>query len=139
VPAELARGDRQLLALARYGRTLRGVSFAGQDLTSIGTPGLVWFDRCCFDGADLRQATAHGWHLKFCSLRTVDLRGASLRGASFAGCDLTDADLRGADLSGARFSAVNTGDDSGRTVLTGARLDPDALVGATLDPGTVLP
>lgn len=67
------------------------------------------------------------------------MRGASLRGVHFAGCDLTGADLRDVDLCGASFSAVNTGDDSGRTVLSGALLDQAALVGVEVEASTVLP
>ncbi|WP_344475883.1 pentapeptide repeat-containing protein [Kineococcus aurantiacus] len=57
----------------------------------------------------------------------------------FAGCDLTGADLRDVDLYGASFSAVNTGDDSGRTLPSGALLDQAALVGVEVELGTVLP
>ncbi|NIZ90416.1 pentapeptide repeat-containing protein [Kineococcus rubinsiae] len=74
-----------------------------------------------------------------CDLRDADLRSASLRGSSFAACDLRGADLRGADLFGVSFGAVNTGDDTGRTLLTGARLDPGALDTVSVAAGTVLP
>ncbi|MFD0483674.1 pentapeptide repeat-containing protein [Kineococcus sp. GCM10028916] len=136
---EMTRGDRQDLAGAFYGQQLRRVSFAGQDLTSVSIPRLLWLERCSLDGADLRQATLDGMFLKLCTLKGVNLRGASLRGVSFAGCDLTGADLRDADLYGASFGAVNTGDSSGRTVLSGALLDRGALVDVEVDAGTVLP
>lgn len=139
VAAEMTRGTRHVIARASYGQRLRRVSFAGQDLSSVSAAGLSWLERCSFDGADLRQATLDGMRLKLCTLRNANLRGASLRGVHFAGCDLTGADLRGVDLHGASFSAVNTGDDSGRTVLSGALLDQAALVGVEVGAGTVLP
>lgn len=136
---EAARGDRRFFDRARYGQEVRGVSFAGEDLTSVSTPDHLRFDRCSFARADLRQATLDGASLRFCDLRGADLRGASLRGTHFGGCDLTGADLRGADLHGASFGAVNTGDDSGRTVLTGVLLDEAALRVCDVQDGTPLP
>ncbi|ABS03830.1 pentapeptide repeat protein [Kineococcus radiotolerans SRS30216 = ATCC BAA-149] len=139
VTIEMTRGDRQSFSRASYGQHLHQVSFAGQDLTSVSIPRLLWLERCSFDGADLRQATLDGMHLKLCTLKDANLRGASLRGVSFTGCDLTGADLRDADLHGASFGAVNTGNSSGRTVLSGALLDQAALVDAEVDASTVLP
>jgi uncharacterized protein YjbI with pentapeptide repeats len=139
VSVEMTRGDRQDIAQAFYGQQLRRVSFAGQDLTSVSIPGLLWLERCSLDGADLRQATLDGMHLKLCTLKNANLRGASLRGVTFAGCDLTGADLRDADLYGASFGAVNTGNSSGRTVLSGALLDQAALAETEVDASTVLP
>jgi uncharacterized protein YjbI with pentapeptide repeats len=135
----MARGTRQHISDTYYGKQLRRLSFAGQDLTSVSVSGLLWLERCSLDGADLRQATLDGTYLKFCTLRGADLRGASLRGVRFGGCDLTGADLRDADLYGASFGAVNTGDGSGRTILSAVLLDERALVNAELEPGTVLP
>lgn len=139
VTVELTRGNRQDIARAFYGQQMRRVSFAGQDLSSVSVAGLLWLERCSLDGADLRQATLDGMHLKLCTLKNANLRGASLRGVSFAGCDLTGADLRDVDLYGASFGAVNTGDSSGRTVLSGALLDQAALADAEVEAGTVLP
>lgn len=132
-------GTRGDLAGAGYGQLLRGISFAGVDLTTVSTPALVWIERCSLEGADLRQATLDGAHLKMCDLRGANLRGASLRGTSFVGCDLAGADLRGADLHGASFTAVNTGDHSGRSVLTAALLDQAALDDVEVDSSTALP
>lgn len=67
VTAEMTRGDRQDFSRASYGQQLRRVSFTGQDLTSVSVPGLLWLERCSLDGADLRQATLDGMHLKLCT------------------------------------------------------------------------
>lgn len=139
VTAEMARGTRRHISDTYYGKHLRRLSFAGQDLTSVSVSGLLWLERCSLDGADLRQATLDGTYLKFCSLRGANLRGASLRGVRFGGCDLTGADLRDADLYGASFGAVNTGDGGGGTVLIGVLLDEGALIHAKVEPGTELP
>jgi len=139
VSAESTRGSRQRITGAYVGQRLRHLSFAGQDLTSVSVSGLLWLDRCSFDGADLRQATLDGAHVEFCTLRGTNLRGASLRRVHFVGCDLTGADLRDADLHGASFGAVNPGDGSGRTILRAVLLDEGALSNAEVDAGTVLP
>ena len=135
---ESSLGNRQLLADASYGSTLQHVTFAGAALTSVSLPDLLWIDRCSFVGADMRQATLDGAHFKFCDLRDADLRGASLRGVTFCGCDLRGADLRAVDLRYATFGRVNTGDDSGRNLLTGARLDPGALDLAQVEPEAII-
>ncbi|WP_211291332.1 pentapeptide repeat-containing protein [Kineococcus xinjiangensis] len=137
--AEEPTGGRQELVAATYGQQLRRISFAGADLTSVRAAKHLGLDRCSFAGADLRHATLEQVFFKMCDLRGADLRAASLRGVRFAACDLRGADLRGADLHGASFGRVNTGDDTGRTLLTGARLDPGALDDATVEPGTALP
>lgn len=114
-----------MLAAARYSQTLRRLSFDGLQLVSLRLADLLRLDRCSFVGADLRQAALDGARFKMCDLRNADLRGASLRRVSFGACDLRGADLRGADLTGVRFGSVNTGDDTGGTVLAGAVFDRD--------------
>lgn len=118
---------------------LKALSFDGLDLVSLRLPAQLWVDRCTFIGADLRQATLDGAYFKMCDFSQADLRGASLRGTHFGACDFSGADLRGADLHGTSFGSVNTGDDSGRTVLTAARVDEGQLDGAIIQTGTHLP
>ena len=130
-------GGREQLLSARI--SLRALSFDGLDLVSVRLSAHLWLDRCSFVGADLRQATLDSGHFKMCSFSRADLRGASLRGASFSACDFSAADLRGADLHGTSFASVNTGDDSGRTLLTAVRVDEGQLEGAIIEPGTQLP
>ncbi|WP_460436589.1 pentapeptide repeat-containing protein [Angustibacter speluncae] len=122
-----------------WGLRLERLDLSGQDLTSVSIGLYGWIDRCSLRGADLRQAGLDRVAWRFCDLRGVDLRGASLRYASFAACDLRGADLRGADLRGAQFGSVLTGDDTGDTDLTDARIDPGALDGADVSPDVALP
>ena len=129
-------GRAQLLSATG---TVRRLSFDGLDLVSLRVSDHVRLDRCSFVGADLRQATLDGAHMRMCDLTGADLRGASLRGARFAACDLSGADLRGADLHGTSFGSVNTGDSSGHTVLTAARVHAGQLDHAVVASGTHLP
>ena len=117
-------------AAARYSQMLRRLNFDGSQLVSLRLPALLRLDRCSFVGADLRQATLDGARFKMCDLRGADLRGASLRRASFVACD-----LRGADLAGVRFGSVNTGDDTGGTVLAGAVFDRGVDLTALVEDG----
>lgn len=118
--ADEAPSKQMLSALARYTTVTRQM-FDGQDLTSLRALNL-WFNRCSFATADLRQATLDGCSFKLCDLRGADLRGASLRGVNWSGCDLRDADLRDTDLTAGQFGLVNTGaPPHGLTNVTGAR------------------
>lgn len=130
-------GSREQLLSAVM--SLRALSFDGLDLVSLRLRAQLWLDRCSFVGADLRQSTLDGAHFKMCDFSEVDLRGASLRGTSFGACDFSGADLRGADLHGTSFGSVNTGTDSGRTLLTAVRVDKRQLERAIIEPGTHLP
>jgi uncharacterized protein YjbI with pentapeptide repeats len=130
-------GSREQLLSAAV--NLRALSFDGLDLMSLRLPAQLWLDRCSFVGADLRQSTLAGAHFKMCDFSKADLRGASLRGTRFGGCDFSGADLRGADLHGTSFGSVNTGDQSGRSLLTAIRVDEGQLDGAIIEPGTYLP
>lgn len=116
------RTARELLSALHYSATVKGHTFDGQDLTTVRTPELVWFDRCSFIGTDLRHATLDGCRFKMCSFQGANLRGASLRGAAFSSCDLRDADLRDTDLTGSHFSYSNSGPQPVRTDITGADL-----------------
>lgn len=118
---------------------LRGRSFDGMDLVSLRLPATLWAERRAFIGADLRQSTLDGARFKLCDFTDADLRGASLRGTRFSACDFTGADPRGADLQGTSFGSVNTGDESGRTLLTRIRVDEGQLDGAMIETGTHLP
>ncbi|MFC5185507.1 pentapeptide repeat-containing protein [Actinomadura harenae] len=112
---------QELAGLGTSSEVVRQV-FDSQDLISLQTRQL-WFVRCSFVGADLRQATLDRCSFKLCDLRGANLRGASLRGTHLAGCDLRDADLRDVDLTDAQFGWVNTGRPPwGLTDLTGADL-----------------
>jgi uncharacterized protein YjbI with pentapeptide repeats len=130
-------GSRERLLSA--GVSLQALSFDGLDLVSLRLPAQLWLDRCSFVGADLRQSTLDRAHFKMCDFSEADLRGASLRGVSFGACDLRGADLRGADLHGTSFGLVNTGDESGCTLLTAARVDEGQLERAIIETGTHLP
>ncbi|MGY5036540.1 pentapeptide repeat-containing protein [Streptomyces sp. 900116325] len=99
---------REDLTYRRRYAALQGESFDVDDLASVRLQQL-WFTRCSFRGADLRQATLDGCRFKLCDLHGTNLSGASLRGVFLAGCDLTGADLRGADLSGAQLGQVLSG------------------------------
>jgi uncharacterized protein YjbI with pentapeptide repeats len=74
-----------------------------------------------------------------CNFSEADLRGASLRCVRFSACDFSGADLRGADPHGTSFGSVNTGDESGCTLLTGVQADEGQLEGAIIETGTHLP
>ena len=106
--------------------------FDGEDLASVA-PVQVRFRRCSFRGADLRQATLDGCSFQLCDLRGADLRGASLRSVAFTGCDLREADLRDCDLTGAELSFQHTGDDGGRTDVSGARFDGANLTDVSVE------
>ncbi|WP_406503285.1 pentapeptide repeat-containing protein [Streptomyces sp. NBC_01602] len=82
------------LASRRRYAALQRESFDGGHLASMRLQ-QVWFTRCTFRRADLRQATLDGCRFKLCDLRGANLSGASLRGVCLAGCDLTGAGLRG--------------------------------------------
>lgn len=135
----VGREWRQRLSSVRYGQQLRELDLSGLTLQSIALPRHVFFDRCCFASADLRQATFDECSFKLCDFKGADLRGASLRGASFSGCDLSEVDLRGADLFDARFGAVGVGAGARPTRLRNARLDVGALTAAHLDASTETP
>jgi uncharacterized protein YjbI with pentapeptide repeats len=121
------------LASRRRHTTVQREYFDGGDLASVRVPPL-WFTRCSFRGADLRQATLDGCHFKLCDLREANLSGASMRGVTMAGCDLTGADLRAVDLTGARFGRVLTGaPPHGLTNATNVRLEDAVLRDLQLD------
>src|SRR3954462_15503500 len=121
-----------MIDTAIYFAEIKNEVFDGADLTSVA-PEQVRFRRCSFRGADLRQATLDGCWFQLCDLRGANLRSASLRSASFIGCDLREADLRDCDLTEAELSFQHTGDDSGRTDVTGARLDGADLTDVTVE------
>ena len=123
---------RQRIATAHYFSEIKDEVFDGEDLTSVA-PEQVRFRRCSFRGADLRQATFDGCFFSLCDLRGAVLRGASLRSARFAGCDLRGADLRDCNLPGAELSYQATGDDSGRTDVSGALLAGADLTDVTAE------
>lgn len=130
-------GSRERLLSAAG--SLQALSFDRLDLVSLRLPDQLWLTRCSFVSADLRQSTLDGAQFKMCDFSEADLRGVSLRGVHFAGCDFRGADLRGAHLHGTSFGSVNTGDESGRTLLTGAQVDQGQLASAVIESGTHLP
>jgi uncharacterized protein YjbI with pentapeptide repeats len=107
-------------------------TFDGADLSSASLNHLR-LDRCSLVAADLRHATLDYCSFRFCDLRRASLRGASLRFASFAGCDLRDTNLRDCDLTGTQFGFVNTGDETGRTNMTGVATGHSTLDRATFE------
>lgn len=119
--------------------SLLNVDFNGADLLSVAAGRSSSFERCSFDGTDLRQATLDGGFFKFCSFRGARMNGASFRGAQFAGCDLTGVDFAGCDVSGAKFGYVNTGADNGRTILRGAKFSAAQILVAEFDRVVGLP
>jgi uncharacterized protein YjbI with pentapeptide repeats len=123
---------RQRIASAAYFADITGEVFDGADLTSVA-PEQVRFRRCSFRDADLRQATLDGCSFQLCDLRGANLFGASLRSATFIGCDLREADLREADLTEAELTFQHTGDDGGRTDVTGALLAGADLTDVTVE------
>jgi uncharacterized protein YjbI with pentapeptide repeats len=123
---------RRKIDTARYFAEITDEVFDGEDLMSVA-PDQVRFRRCSFRGADLRQATFDGCFFSLCDFRGAVLRGASLRSARFTGCDLRDADLRDCDLTGAEFSYQATGNDSGRSDVTGALLAGADLTDVTAE------
>ena len=118
---------------------MQALSFDGLDLVSLRLRAGLRLDRCSFVGADLRQSTLDGASFKMCDFSGADLRGASLRDVNLGGCDFRGADLRGADLRGTSFGRVNTGDESGRSLLTAALVDDGQLEAAVIESGTHLP
>lgn len=131
---------RARISDAGYGHRFRGEVFDAAQLISVNGPELLWFSRCSFIGADLRQATLDGWFFLRCDFRRADLRGASLRHVRLTSCDLRDADLRSADLSSAEFSQANTGDPAtSAMLLDGARWDGAILDDVLVDPGIEWP
>ena len=114
---------RALITDAFYGATLRGVDFTGASLLSASGPNHLYFKKCTFAGADLRQTTLDTWRFTLCDFTGADLHGASLRGARFSGCDLTGADLRGTDLTYTSFGTIGVGAGARETILTGALFD----------------
>lgn len=108
------------LKAARYGTSFTSLDFTDADLVSLAGPRHLWFERCDFADADLRQATLDGWTFKLCDFSGAKLRGASLRGTSFTACDFTGADLRDTDLRNVAFRRLGTGEDAIDTVFDGA-------------------
>jgi uncharacterized protein YjbI with pentapeptide repeats len=123
---------RDRIDTAFYFAEITDEVFDGEDLISIA-PEQVRFRRCSFRGADLRQAKLDGCSFSMCDLSGADLQGASLRSVTFTGCDLRRADLRDCDLTEAELTFQHTGDDSGRTDVTGALLAGADLTDVTAE------
>lgn len=128
----MSEDRRDRLTSARYFTRVERETFDGADLASVSLNHLR-LDRCSLVAADLRHAL-DSCSFRFCDLRRANLRGASLRFASFAGCDFRYADLRDCDLTGTQFGLVNTGDETGRTKLTGVATERATLDSTTFDP-----
>ena len=123
---------RERIDTAFYFAEITNEVFDGEDLMSVA-PEQVRFRHCSFRGADLRQATLDGCSFQQCDLSGANLRGASMRSARFTGCDLRKADLRDCDLTEAELTFQHTGDDSGRTDVTGALLTGADLTDVTAE------
>jgi uncharacterized protein YjbI with pentapeptide repeats len=139
----VASSARERIVTALPFEEIRDEVFDGADLVSVA-PVQLRFRRCSFRGADLRRATLDGSSFALCDLVGANLRGASLRSARFTGCDLRRADLRDCDLTEAELSYQHTGDDSGRTDVTGAQLADAVLTDLTVErvigwPGDLAP
>jgi uncharacterized protein YjbI with pentapeptide repeats len=123
---------RQRIATALYFAEIKDEVFDGEDLTAV-SPEHVRFRRCSFRGADLQGATLDGCDFFLCDLREANLQSASLRSVRFTGCDLRAADLRDCDLTEAELTYSASGDQGGRTDITGARLDGADLTDVTAE------
>jgi shikimate kinase len=130
--AVMPADPRLRIATAFYLTEIADEDFTDAELTSVA-PQQLRFRRCSFRGADLRQATLDRCSFSSCDLRGAVLRGASLRGTRLTGCDLRGADLRDCDLTGATLSYQRTGDDTGRTDVTGALLAGADLTDVTVE------
>lgn len=128
----MTSSSRDQINAAHYFAEIAGETFDGADLMSIA-PQQVRFVRCSFRDVDLRQSVLDGCSFARCDLRGAVLRGASLRNVRFIGCDLRDADLRDCDLTGSNFSFQATGDDTGLTDITGAKLTGAQLATTTVE------
>jgi len=121
-PPALTRSELQILLATDDDMTR--VDLRGQDLHGLS-----------LGGRDLRHAQLALANLRGADVAGADLRGADLRGvlaryASFHEADLRGAnmwcsDLRGADLRGTKLAGADA---------TGAIVDPETMLPASLDP-----